>query len=636
MSSALVNRGSLAERLKGLIRRAEEDARRLSSDKSVIGFVTSFEMISIGEREVLRIDIPFELYLSSGIRRGEYIGIRTITQPVVVVGVVSSISRSDLRARLGIRELSSTVQNPVTIATDVTIDVRPLAEVDVEFSGDSASVGEPRPVVTPIDPQSPVFRPAPWLIERALGIPGKGIVVGRLYSGGREIEAYVRFDEDTLTHHVVIIGTTGYGKTTLMKRMLVSGEELIESLVVDRQGDFVRLAIEKLESFAVLMPVTRSVYEMAERRGDLRQGLLELFASRYDCRALYLKLVCSGREVDVIPYAMRFKDVFPRFHKITPYLSAKASMAWSTLVGRFLAELEKGSLEVVKKLAGREDEALAGMLLDEILVEMAPKHLAEPDESIFIDREIVQGIVGHYSVSGVTSVGKAMQLRKEGLYVKTGSLFHGIMKGRLAPSTIDSIVRTLKAYDEYGLFIEGGKGIGVLEPRLDPGLFNKYRHVIVDLSWVLDYAESRPEAIATIVYELLSSVFNWRDRMYKENQGIDRVLLILLDEAHEYFPQTQGRDVAKETVEELINKLMRLGRVRKIGLVMATHTPEDLNPLILQLANTRIVTRNDPSVLRRLGFEEYQDLLAKSTIPKGLAVVRSIKFSDIVMRGLLP
>lgn len=66
----------------------------------------------------------------------------------------------------------------------------------------------------------------------------------------------------------------------------------------------------------------------------------------------------------------------------------------------------------------------------------------------------------------------------------------------------------------------------------------------------------------------------------------------------------------------MINKLTRLGRVRRIGVAFATHSPADLNDLI-QLTNTKIAMRSEPKVLKRMA--EYAGAYAQS----GAAVAKS-------------
>jgi hypothetical protein len=129
----------------------------------------------------------------------------------------------------------------------------------------------------------------------------------------------------------------------------------------------------------------------------------------------------------------------------------------------------------------------------------------------------------------------------------------------------------------------------------------------------------------------LSRVFEVRDEELRMGRE-PRPTFILIDEAHNYFPQT-GRgveDFNKDVVESLINKITRLGRVRRIGVVFATHTPEDLNNLILQLTNTKIALRSvERKVLEKVGLENYAEELAYAA--DGVAVLSSYIFRTYTM-----
>jgi DNA helicase HerA-like ATPase len=60
-------------------------------------------------------------------------------------------------------------------------------------------------------------------------------------------------------------------------------------------------------------------------------------------------------------------------------------------------------------------------------------------------------------------------------------------------------------------------------------------------------------------------------------------------------------------VEAVINKLARLGRM---SVVFATHSPANLDDLVIQLTNTKIALRNKPKVLERVDMAEYAGELA--------------------------
>jgi len=138
--------------------------------------------------------------------------------------------------------------------------------------------------------------------------------------------------------------------------------------------------------------------------------------------------------------------------------------------------------------------------------------------------------------------------------------------------------------------------------------------VVVDLR---GFRET-PSAASAVVYRVLSRVFEARDEELARGAAPSPTF-IFIDEAHYYFPQEGAReDFNKEVVEAVINKLTRLGRVRRMGVVFATHSPADLNDLS-QLTNTKIAMRSEPKVLERVDMAKYAGAYAQS----GAAVAKS-------------
>jgi hypothetical protein len=212
------------------------------------------------------------------------------------------------------------------------------------------------------------------------------------------------------------------------------------------------------------------------------------------------------------------------------------------------------------------------------------------------------------------------------LLVDVPEAFENAMESlSLAPQTKESIIRVLKSYKEFGIF----DVMGTFN-RVGKGVW-KEKNIIVDLSWILDYTAS-VEALATISYKLLSDFFKYKDDMYKQGQQTTLSLLIM-DEAHEYFPQASNEST-KGVIEDLINKLMRLGRVRRLGVVLATHYPDDLNELVIQLSNTKVIMRNDPQVLKKLSAEDYADILTNAE--PGVGLIRSMRFTNVLFKSLVP
>ncbi|MEM0374157.1 MAG: ATP-binding protein [Sulfolobaceae archaeon] len=600
---------------------ADSFAIQNSVDGKIIGRVTRFETIKLGEKSYIGVDIAFLDYMNSNIKKGEYLAIRTIVSPVVIVGEVVSIERADMLAEFNIRE-STFPRDPTTIMTQTFLKLNPIAEIEN---------GVRRPAVTPIDPQSPVFRPKESLLQDALGIPREGVKIGRIFSGGKEIDAFVNLDEETLIHHVLIIGTTGSGKTTLLKAIL---SQDVNALVFDRQGDFVRHLISRGEEFTVIMPgVEMMVKDVLENMATV--DLATQFAKRYDCsppvfndiRGNEVLLDCGKSIVHLIPYSISLTKVIDYMHKLTPYMSPMARVFWPIIINNLKKGISKVVEVVNKELSLSKDER--ELVEKEVFKKLTPSSLLDEDVVIHLQKGIVRDINStfySYNKNGQIKIftNKLFKYiigleRKEKTEIIQKSL--EITSLDLAPQTQEAILRILRSVNEFGIF--NVKGTFDVD-------FNKLqKKAVVDLSWVLEYTAS-VEAIAMIAYTILSSFYSYKDELYKKGEG-NKLTILALDEAHEYFPQTKDEE-SKSVIEGLLNRLMRLGRVRKISVILATHTPDDLNPLVLQLSNTKIVMRNNESVLEKLGFGNYADILI--TAPAGLGVIRSIKFSDVVMKTL--
>ncbi|MFP3162936.1 MAG: ATP-binding protein [Acidianus hospitalis] len=596
----------IIKELENKLNNAEEDAKR---NGKLIGRVTRYRTVRLEEEELIGVDISFEDYMRSNVSRGQYLAIRTILRPVIIVGQVVSISRSDVLAEMGIREVTSR-KDPASIITDTFLGIYPISEFDEEKN-------IVRPAVTPIDPQSPVFIPNPPLLEKILRIPEEGITIGKIFSGGEEIEAKVRLDEEALVHHTLVLGTTGSGKTTLLKSILYSKDLDKQTIVFDRQGDFVNFLISKREKFTVLMPVT-------SKMGNSAKDFLDTFASTYGCKVLEYEsgaLICNDTEVDVIPYSINFFDNIKNFHKLTPYFTPKASMYWESLVDKTL-ELLKITLHEIFNVYINDN------ILDEILRDkVTPASLVEEGNRISISPTLLDELNLRPKSQNISK--SFVSFSQGNLTISLNKAFQEAMKALdVATSTKEAIIRTLKAYDGYGIFTV--KGTVDFDPEKAFKLNDK---IIVDLSFVMNYSASI-EAVATIAYKILEELFSWKTELYSKRSLENKLTLIIMDEAHEYFPQGNSEAVAKDIIEELINKIMRLGRVRRIGVILATHMPDDLNPLVLQLTNTKIVMRNDINVIKKMGMENYEDFLLHAT--PGLAIINSLNFAGIPIKTLTP
>ncbi|MFP3189040.1 MAG: ATP-binding protein [Sulfolobaceae archaeon] len=626
----------LVEQLKGRVKEAYEIVTKYSRDGNVIGKVTRFEYINVGSKPLIKVDISFESYFKNPVKRGEIIAISSIIPKVIVIGSVDTITRGDMMTTLGIKEIRGR-EDPSTIITNTVLTINPLAEVRIE----DLEKGEPKPtpVVSPIDPQSPVFLPKDDLIEIALNMPKDGVTVGNVFSGFTKIGARVVLDEETLRHHVLVIGTTGSGKTTLLKSIIYDAGIPKQSVVFDRQGDFVRFAIEKGMEGSVVVPITRQLLEYYNTFENM-------ITSRYCQDAISEGEYVECGKIKFYPFSLKFSTVFKTFNNITPYMSDQASMMWEPIYNRF----KKNLYEFLKELiAGKgtknvtdEQRQLINRIWGWVLNHITLSNLV--DEPIYLTGDLLKQV--NEMVKTTREVSREFQhgnqrvkytiIKKEGGSDKLGGnsdssvvlYLNELLKYTMEEDldihsgTEANINRLLRTLNDYGIF-----DVETTIHELPEDLLNT-ELLIIDLSFLLESTEST-DPLSIVVYKILNEVYGFKDRLYKSDSKRTFLTLLIMDEAHEFFPQAKG-EVSKSTIERMINRILRLGRVRGLGAILATHMPQDLNELILQLTNTKIIMRNNKDVLEDIGAKDYADILISA--PPGLALVKSIRFNDILMQ----
>ena len=570
----------------------------------VLGRVSPGEVASVGadERRVV-IDVDFETYLRAGARIGEYLGVATILGSVML-GRVVEVRRRHVAHIAHIQTLYAPVEDPEGLKTPAQLVLEPLTECPM----DDLDKCEPTPVYTPVDPLSVVFRPSPELIAKMLGLPKEGILLGKLYAGGFELPVEVRLPERAMYQHVLVVGTTGAGKTVLLKNMALSTIDAVRNatvLALDLQGDYLLTTLppeapgvyQPLDEITVLMPVTRhlidrhrediqriaarilgaedallDVIDEGEAAELVGRALAELFvegaypgAKVLDAEArtegiqaveVRAEVEAGGRvfTLRLLPWAMRFEEVYPEIPRLFPFFSERVSMLFRRLVDM---AARRGRLDidaVVRNLDAAAEEMRRSL--------------------------------------------------------------------RLHQSQVDNFVRGMNMIYETGLFdvsyaVAEPTGRRVFATFGEPDYMELGGLVVVDLR---GFREA-PSVASAVVYRVLSRLFEARDEELARGAAPSPTF-IFIDEAHYYFPQEGAReDFNKEVVEAMINKLTRLGRVRRMGVVFATHSPADLNDLVIQLTNTKIAMRSEPKVLERVDMSEYAGELAYAQ--SGVAVAKS-------------
>jgi len=637
------------------IRRIKERIGKYA--ETIVGSVSDSDIVSVGNKSTrIAVLIPFEDYMRNKIKIGSYLGVASIIHEMIILGKVVETQRYHAA---GFKNTMPPLE-PSNDYTGIVNSAKVVLELLTECPMDGFENCEPNTVHTPIDPLSIVFKPRREVLMRMLQLPSEGVLVGKLYSGGEVVEDVdIRLPVHSLYEHVLVVGTTGSGKTVLLKNLaLALLNEVRDSVVIalDLQGDYPHLTmpnpstqnpvLKPVDSITVIEPITRdylkgygklideyaSEYLEAFLKKDeattedtsasrtlteaLGYALLKLFlVNTYTKRGVEVEDVdfnitvdqdktATLREVNAkvrindrrfsvrfVPWALEFSKVYKVLPYIFPVFSHKVSHLFPSIIEKAKKDCNASKL---------------GALIKPLPIKQGNRQKM---------------------VSCIEKVAYDLRLANQ----QRDNLFRGLFA-----------LHKLKIFDvEYNATSEVfGPIINAVLPHDITVKFREpnYRDILNGLV-VLDLRlfVEEPSAASIVVYRVLSKVFSINDKMVREG-GDPKPTFILIDEAHNYFPQSSNvEDFDKETVESMINKITRRGRSRNIGVVFATHTPEDLNNQVIQLTNTKIAFGGvGEKALERIGLEDYAKVLAYA--PKGISVIGSYIFATrtLMMKTLPP
>ncbi|MBP1358181.1 MAG: DUF87 domain-containing protein [Sulfolobus sp.] len=223
------------------IEKAKEEA---SNYGKIIGMVTRVEEVSHGEdKRVIRAEIPYDTYLNEDIKVGQYLGVISAVKRNVFLTRVIEVMRADIVSSTHLPAVR-VIEEPASITTPLSVKLELLAEI-----GKSGVI----PPVSPVDPQSPLILPSNDFLIKTLGLPKPEVKVGRILDGGEPSEVEIGFDWDLLNHHLLVIGTTGSGKTNFLR--VLHTRSPWGSIVFDIQGDY--FVPTALEGGRIVVPLTK-------------------------------------------------------------------------------------------------------------------------------------------------------------------------------------------------------------------------------------------------------------------------------------------------------------------------------------------------------------------------------------------
>jgi len=255
----------------------------------------------------------------------------------------------------------------------------------------------------PIDPLSPVFLASPKYIAEMLQLPTSGVLLGRLYAGGRELDVEVRLPPYAVHEHVLVVGTTGSGKTVLLKNMALSLYRDVDAAVLafDLQGDYLHMTrppasgqplYKPVEKLTVVWPITQSfvkdhnyeiryyadeylakegesdTLETVENQEEYKKAVFYALGKLYveksygvACKspevAPYgdeIHINCGTFFITLIPWALRFHEVALELPDILPVFTMRTAIIYRKLAYALIEECRRDAQrQTARQQAGK-------------------------------------------------------------------------------------------------------------------------------------------------------------------------------------------------------------------------------------------------------------------------------------------
>jgi len=568
--------------------RIAEAKRKAMSIGRVVGVVSRKNPSKLsGELTTTVVEIDPATYYECGemLGVGNYlvaVDLRTLkTVGLRIVGVLRADIASTLEslAPLGLGE------DEEGLLTNALVEVTPLLNEDGA------------PVSTPLEPQSPVAVPKdPEVLLTVAGIPKEGITLGYLHTGSAPVAGGavpMKLPRQEFFKHMLVIGTTGSGKTTLIKNLLyVIGRDWREAkvLVVDAAGDYAQTV---LPPPSLPLDATPVIYSSVKE-----------YKSNYPS---WITVLLPVRREDRKLKQLALKYVMERIGRVSKAFYGKDLMI---------------SVEAPARDFGTVRSILVHCGLDgnDFTVEVVPISLTYTQLRDHLEilplfsrqaKVYLRNVIGYleHKVGVITNFTY--------LYRSLQERFDEILKVmKLHRRTLENIERTLNfiaSADEVDVRIEGNV-IGIPPARL---IMENYKGpVIIDL----DYASLRGAhflILNLIAYEILREIYAW-----KKSAGATIPALMILDEAHRFFPSEGTSREEVEMLADFIARIARLGRSRGLGLVFSTHSPKDVHKIVIQLTNTKVILRSEREFLEMLDVpREYLRLMELA--PDRVALIRT-------------
>ncbi|WP_292319093.1 ATP-binding protein [Caldisphaera sp.] len=636
-----------ANKLEKLLLMSYEEARK---DGKIIGKISRYGEVKVEENSEIEFIIDPATYYSDSDapfhKVGDYLVVIDPKDLRKVLIRIKSIIRKDELAAIGLEPPISQIVNSVEPRGLIT-NTLVKGELVLEMTKDDKN---PRPATKSIEPQSPVVDPNPDILIKLLDLPREGITLGALSTPSGLVkngQIPVRLPLSALYHHMLILGTTGSGKTTLLKNLIASLYNQLEkhpiSIIIDLNQDFVQLPIPNN-----ITPIPQEIANSCYK--DVRQlkGIISVVPISSD-------LIESKLDVNMIDINKTFKEIakkyfyetfgplinnnkveFNQFERNKTVILQTNNPFKLIFIPYVINTLETSTDNLSPLLPGLTP--LAKDLLKKMREKFKKKHgVYSPIQaiygalSIFIDKSIYRSFNKNYNKDNYDEKDEPLEQALE--YVKPyiinsdnlaienmtvdnydftildaiGEYVDILLKARSHEETIKALYRRISSLIETQiidiLVPQQKKLIPINEPDWSTivDLSNDENiPIILDLKWGLDLAGF--DALRAITYRTLDKLISWKHKSWAKRIETPN-LMVIIDESHQFF---QNESKVKEDLDAIrqisamISKIARLGRARGVGLVFSTHSPSDLNDIILQLTNTKIILRTEKSQLEKI------------------------------------
>ncbi|MBP1358203.1 MAG: ATP-binding protein, partial [Sulfolobus sp.] len=463
---------------------------------------------------------------------------------------VSSVIFSD-SPLLSINEKNE--EEPGSLLSNVIVKCEMLTKINIIEST------EPEAADIVIEPQSPVILPNSDVVERALDTNRGLLKLGYLDSPENQIKVSISLDD--LNYHMLILGTTGAGKTSFVKDLMAGIYKVADDtkvLVFDATGDYYHVFLPPDKNNKIVKENLSAFEAMYSKFNQIQLGII------YPVSKKWLKKYTDGKK-DLLTITTTYYRLY--VEPIVNFLRKKGY--------NFYVSINPGSI-VVSNSEWKAETYLY------------PFYFKFKDIKRIIPR------LNPYFSEQATQFLKILIKKNGNKYNSLDDLINALNSDSIEnlnihKSTKENIIRGLYLLKETGLFEVGARRI-----PLTKILVNPHKLLVLDLynSELDDFTQK------ILTYYFLDKIFDIRERDMKKGALKDRMVLII-DEAHKFFPSNRGGEEDANYVRRVAGKIstmMRLGRRRRIGFIFSTHNPNDLSDIIVQLANTKVIFRIKPEV----------------------------------------